>query len=63
MYYIVEESSMLVKDMVRYTICSDEEQMNAIIDDSGFTFADGYGPMSKEEVFKWMAENVTVPKL
>lgn len=63
MYYIVEESGREVKDMVRYTICSTAEQMNDIIDASDFTFADGYGPMSKEEVLEWMAENVVVPKL
>ena len=63
MYYIVEESGREVKDMVRYTICSTEEQMNAIIDASDFTFADGYGSMNKEEVFDWMAENVVVPKM
>lgn len=63
MYYIVEESGREVKDMVRYSICTSEEQMSAIIDASDFTFADSYGPMTKAEVFEWMANNVATPQL
>ena len=62
MFYLVEECGAKPNGVLRYTICSTEEQYLKAIDESPMTFADGYEFATKEELLKWLREFATVPK-
>lgn len=61
MFYLVEECGKTPNGILRYTICSTEEQFNDAIDNSPMTFADGYEFDTKEELLDWLKENATIP--
>jgi hypothetical protein len=62
MFYLVEECGSKSNGILRYTICSTEEQFDKAIEESPFTFADGYEFATKEELLAWLHEFATVPK-
>lgn len=62
MFYLVEECESKPNSILRYTICSTEEQFEKTINESSFDFADGYVFATKEELLEWLHEFATVPK-
>ena len=62
MFYLVEECDSKLNGILRYTICSTEEQYDKTINESPFDFADGYEFATKEELLAWLHEFATVPK-
>lgn len=62
MFYLVEECESKPNGILRYTICSTEEQFEKTFNESSFDFADGYVFATKEELLEWLHEFATVPK-
>ena len=62
MFYLVEECESKLNGVLRYTICSTEEQLEKSSNESTFDFADGSVFTTKEELMAWLHEFATVPK-
>ena len=61
MFWIVEETNSLENSCgaVVYTVCNSKEKANLAADSSSYEFTDIYGPLTKDEVFKF---SMGVPK-
>lgn len=62
-FWILEECGG-VPNVVRYTICTKEEDVDKLVEESDFGWTDVYylANSSHEDLLKWMSENVGIPR-